>query len=540
MNKSAARFRPRPALELIEDAVRLLRRAPAEVLVMHFLGSAPCMLYAIYFFTDLSRSAFAASHVISSSLALAALYSWMKCWQAVAVAHLRAALLGNEPRWDAARLARLVATQVFLHPFGLLFRLAGATLAVPYVWTATFCQNVSVLGDGTPASVREVCAASWQEARRWPLGAHGLAGLLTLFGFFVYLNFVALLSTVPFLLKSFFGVETIFSQYLMGLLNPTFFVAVFALTYLFLDPIRKAAITLRCFHGRSLRTGEDLVVEVQRVRRVPSAGVAALVAVLLFSGVGAPAVLAEAAPAPVETEQLDRSIDDVLDRREFTWRAPREKAAELDTEKMTALQKWVHDAQRWAGRISWNLGRALKRWLDDMSNRRGDQSRGGDSNWLGSAKTWFWVVLAIAATVLAVLVARRWKRPVSAAAQAEAMTATPDLREEAVTADQLPEERWLQLAAELFDCGEFRLALRAFYLAGLAHLGSRDLILLAKYKSNRDYDRELRRRARAKTDLLAAFERNLEAFERGWYGDHAVTAEVLGEVSGDFERIRRE
>ncbi|HYR57365.1 MAG TPA: hypothetical protein VEO95_02000, partial [Chthoniobacteraceae bacterium] len=282
MSKPAVRIRSRPALELVEDAVRLLRRAPAEVFVMHFVGSAPCMLYAIYFFTDLSRSAFAASHVISSSLTLAALYSWMKCWQAVAVAHLRAALLGKDaPRWDAARLMRLAAAQIFVHPFGLLLRLAGGTLVVPYVWAATFCQNVSVLGDGTPAGVRELCAAAWQEARRWPLGAHGLAGLLTLFGFFVYLNFLALLATVPLLLKSFFGVETMFSQYAFGLLNPTFFVAVFALTYLFLDPIRKAAIALRCFHGRSLRTGEDLTVEAQRVRRATPARAAALVAALL-------------------------------------------------------------------------------------------------------------------------------------------------------------------------------------------------------------------------------------------------------------------
>jgi Domain of unknown function (DUF4129) len=74
--------------------------------------------------------------------------------------------------------------------------------------------------------------------------------------------------------------------------------------------------------------------------------------------------------------------------------------------------------------------------------------------------------------------------------------------------------------------------------AGLAHLGGRDLIRLAKHKSNRDYDRELRRRARTQEELLGAFDRNLDAFERAWYGDHPVTPEALGEFSANLERIR--
>ena len=86
--------------------------------------------------------------------------------------------------------------------------------------------------------------------------------------------------------------------------------------------------------------------------------------------------------------------------------------------------------------------------------------------------------------------------------------------------------------------GQFRLALRASYLASLAHLGQRDFIRLARHKSNRDYDRELQRRARANPELLTAFDRNLAAFERSWYGEHAVTPETLGNFAQNLERIR--
>jgi len=114
----------------------------------------------------------------------------------------------------------------------------------------------------------------------------------------------------------------------------------------------------------------------------------------------------------------------------------------------------------------------------------------------------------------------------------------PDLNEENVTADQLPEDGWLALARGLMEQGELRLALRAFYLATLAHLGHRELIRLARHKSNLDYDRELERRARGNAGLLDAFDENLLLFERAWYGEHAVTPDTLTGFSQNIERIR--
>jgi hypothetical protein len=86
--------------------------------------------------------------------------------------------------------------------------------------------------------------------------------------------------------------------------------------------------------------------------------------------------------------------------------------------------------------------------------------------------------------------------------------------------------------------GELRLALRAFYLASLAHLAQREFIRLERYKSNHDYDRELQRRARGNGVLLEAFDENLLAFERAWYGDHDVTPGMLDGFSQNMERIR--
>ena len=118
------------------------------------------------------------------------------------------------------------------------------------------------------------------------------------------------------------------------------------------------------------------------------------------------------------------------------------------------------------------------------------------------------------------------------------MVAVPDLADENVTASQLPEDDWLRLARELLSKGELRFALRALYLASLAHLAQRDMISLAKFKSNRDYEQELRRRARALPDLQDAFAENVGIFDRVWYGLHDVTREALQRFQINLEKIQ--
>jgi hypothetical protein len=121
---------------------------------------------------------------------------------------------------------------------------------------------------------------------------------------------------------------------------------------------------------------------------------------------------------------------------------------------------------------------------------------------------------------------------------AEILPALPDLTDENVTASQLPEDEWLRLARELAAKGDWRLALRALYLATLAHLASRDLVSIARFKSNRDYQLEVARRARAKPELRQAFEENVAMFDCAWYGLYAVSSEGFRQFQANLERIR--
>ena len=53
-----------------------------------------------------------------------------------------------------------------------------------------------------------------------------------------------------------------------------------------------------------------------------------------------------------------------------------------------------------------------------------------------------------------------------------------------------------------------------FIFASLAHLAERNLISLAKFKSNRDYERELRRRGHSFPNVLTFFGENVLVFDR--------------------------
>jgi hypothetical protein len=80
--------------------------------------------------------------------------------------------------------------------------------------------------------------------------------------------------------------------------------------------------------------------------------------------------------------------------------------------------------------------------------------------------------------------------------------------------------------------GNLRLALRAFYLANLAWLGRQEFLGIHPGKTNREFEMELRRRAREAPEARELFSVNVRAFERAWYGMHEVFQE-------DAERFRQ-
>jgi hypothetical protein len=338
------------------------------------------------------------------------------------------------------------------------------------------------------------------------------------------------------LLKTLAGIDTPFTLSVGSAFNTTFVAVIFALTYLCVDPLVKTAYVLRCFYGESRQTGEDLRVALRKF------SVAALVFLFVITGIRSgiaaettpdrqPDAAAPARSSNIDPKDLNESIDEVLRKPEYTWRTPRlryePKKGERDWTFLRRVGDWIESVFRTIGRV-WNKifgGRSMPK---------------GPGFSLFSKEGFAYALIVLVAVVIGLLLYFIWRiriKPSAEAAEAIA-AAPPDLADENVTAEQLPEDGWLRLGIEMIERGDLRLALRAFYLASLAHLAERNLVTLAKFKSNRDYERELSRRSHALPDVAQSFSENVSTFDRVWYGLHEVTADLLQQFRVNVERIK--
>jgi hypothetical protein len=559
----------------------LLRAAPAASLLSYYLGALPFALGVLWFWTSLSHGADAAQRLPATALGLALLHVWLKTWQAVFARQLHASLCGESAAWPTpAGVLRLAATQSIVQPLSLFLLPLALGTVVLFPHTCAFFQSATALAARPDLGTRALVRHAAQEAFRWPWQNIQALLVLVLFGVFVCFNMVCASFLLPFLLKTLLGIESAFTRSSAALLNTTSLIAILLLTWLCLDPILKAFYVLRCFHGDSLRSGQDLRASL---RRLAAAGAAAL---LLLAGTtpthggevlagpvnDAPAVgsallgraplaghlnrlagvaavpggaapaegsglnVAQTAPAStgqsVPAEELDRAIAETLNRPEYDWRTARERVESERGWLRTRLEDFIATVRDWVDRLLEWLGELLQKLF------RRDRAGGG---FAGISVTRLLLILLVAVLAAVVAVAlvralRSWHSPVELTAQP--VPAVPDLEAQDVHAGQLPADGWSRLAAELLERGEYRLALRALFLASLALLAERGLLTLARFKSNRDYERELDRRAHALPGLAAQFAGNVQLVDRVWYGQHGISRADAERFAQGVEEMR--
>jgi hypothetical protein len=519
------------------------------MLASYFIGTLPFILGLLYFWADMSRNPYARQHVVEAALGVTLLFVWMKFWHAVFARQLRAFAAGETPPpLSARRCFRIAVGQATLQPTSLFLLPLAAIPALPLAWVYAFYQNLTALGDSDAPTVRELFRRSAKQARLWPGQNHLVLLILSLFAGFVFLNCCIGCGLVPHLVKMLFGVETVFSRGGMAMLNTTFFATMFALTWLCVDPIVKAVYVLRCFYGDSVQSGADLRAELRQCSLDLTRLAACLLAFLILTG-AAPARAADA-PKPsaatqkaISPDQLDRAIDKTIQHRKYTWRMPRERVAEAEAAEKGILAgfiervgQMIRDAIK--GTLEW-IGRILQKIFGGRT--LWSSSGGGSvSGWAAMLEILLYVLVAAVISAITIMLYRLWRnrRLKPTLVQTEAIQPVPDLMDENVGADQLPEDGWIKLAHELLARGEFRLALRAFYLSSLAHLAERNLISLARFKSNHEYERELDRRAHSFPNLRLLFGENVSAFDRVWYGTHEATGELVTQFATNVEKIK--
>lgn len=538
----------------VEEATELLRRLSPQAWLWWFCGSMPFIAALLHFWNTMSRAQNALAVLPTAALLLAVLYGGMKVAHACFGDHLLRALR-DEP--EAAPLPwrgrlRLVTSQAFLHST-MPWVVGLASLAVvPTAWAYAFYHNVSILALGVFRSggkTRDLVRYALEQSRYRPAQNHGFLLVIFLFGMVVWLNcFIGCFLTGT-LAKSITGTENELSRNPWLMASSGVLAGTVCFAWLIVGPVVKAVYAVRCFHGMSQKNGEDLLVSFRRAALLHPALVLLLSVSLTLSPQAQEPAPATAEPRVgalhVDGAELQKRISEVLSEDAFQWRMPRDAAAQAAQEQglvadflngiadlVTATRKMMVEAVE-------SIMKAIFRdWLRGLFQRDGDGAR-GSSGGAGMGESILTIVQALVVVLVLALIwiiIRQWKRMPPAAAAA---VAAPEINLESdqVIATQLPENEWLRLAREKMESGDYRLAMRALFLATLAHLGEKKLLSISRVKSNGDYVRELGYRARDKAELRTCFTDSVRTFDWAWYGWHEVTRELLEQFQQNHQRI---
>ncbi|WP_438479661.1 hypothetical protein [Oleiharenicola lentus] len=531
------RSEPR-AVELLEEAVHLLRRNPLT-LAVYYLGAAPFGVALLYAWARVTWFAPENGAIALGALGLAGLFGLMKVAQHQFARRLFAARSGGEgAAWKWRELPAALSAEFRLQAISILLLPVSALLTAPFGWAYAYFQSASVIG-GTPDKRR---AEAWASALLWPKQNHVALLMLSGLWLMAFINIAVAFYAVPMLATKFLGLKTIFAISGWSYFNTTLCVMLIVLTHLVMDPLIKAFYVLRIFHGRARRTGADLRLVLSREKQLRGAAqrVALVMFALILSMPAGFAAVDTPAKTPVPVVTLNRSIDEVLQRPEYAWRLrqpEKQQKLKVDGPVKSFFRATVETVTEIVRSVA-DWFRKAKRWVDDLFPGKdreavsAERERGSRSvDWMAALQVVAYIMFFVVLGVLLLVAWRVWKhnrQPALPRLASATPAATPDLTDETVEASRLPTDGWLDLARQQIAAGNWRLALRALFLASLARLAGEGLVTLKRFKTNHDYERELRRRARDRLAVCDEFQLRRRQFEDTWYGDHPVEA---GQVS---------
>jgi hypothetical protein len=517
-------------VRLLEETVELIRQVRFGALIYHWVGSVPLAVGVLFAWRSVTDLRTTDVRWGGESLLLALLLIWMNCWRGVYSGKLRSHLSGVPDRpWDFARVFQLAAIQSLAAASKLLVLPFAVLILFPWAKTVAFYRNLSVLAGRDQSPPREVARrahrlAGFRSGQNWVL-----LGLLFLFQAILAVKLALLLGLLPQVVRILTGYESAYSRSgFLFILNPVFVLSVLAVCWILFDPFAQAAHSIRSFEAESSETGEDLRCGLRRIRALaPVTAAVALFAAIL------PVGRAEIAPG-----DLNRSIQQVMQAPEYDWRLPKASAGP-DSPWLSGLDRLITSIRHAVSVVVDGAGNILRRIFESLfprsSGNRPGAPPGGGLNWTVIAL----IALVVAAGGLFAWQRSRWRRPPTKP-QAPQLPQTIKLDAPDLTPDLLPEDRWVELAEACLVEGNYRLALRALYLACLAWLGRRQYLGIHAAKTNRDYAAEFNRRTRELPVARDLFAGSVARFERAWYGLHPVSLDDTVEFRQGIERMKTE
>jgi hypothetical protein len=510
-------------LDTLEEAFDLLQRATAAVWFRYLIGVAPLIFTLLFVWNDFSSAGGTRDNAVFAALLLVVVLIWFyRCRQIFSGRLRRIVGSANGVSGDIVRPGW--STACFEGVKVLVMPVAFVSL-LPLSYATAFFRSLTLFA-GEGLNARDAAAKASKTCTVWQRENWFTLAILTLLVLAVFINVALTVILAPLLVKIFTGYESVSTERGTAAFSIQFPI-ILALTWLCLDPLLQAVYVVRAFKWEGQSTGEDLLVRLQR-----------LAPLLVFAACAAGFSLTAAPPPPTLTRNtLNQSIDQTLQSSQYDWRnpppdqGPEKKDWFIDTVDniVTFIRKgWNIVSKAWSDLVRW-IEAALRPILPAM-----DRTQTGKPS--GVRPVFYGIGIAILAIAIILL----WKfgprrKPLQTLPIPVAKSV--DLNNEGLLASDLPEDEWLQMADRYLTSGDLRLALRALYLGTLALLSHRGFLTIHACKSNRDYERELRRRSRD-AGLSGIFGHNVRSFEQSWYGFHPVTGEQLQDFRDNLGRMR--
>ncbi|QYY35098.1 DUF4129 domain-containing protein [Ruficoccus sp. ZRK36] len=536
--------REQDVIEMLESALHLLKMLPAHAWLLYALGTLPFVSLFLVYWTEMSSSALAYRYLSPGALALAVAYIWMKYWQARWAIVMRNVLVMQSYRPSRSTRFRILLRQAIFQPWGLIIVPLCGVLVIPFPWALAFFQNLTVCESFDEEGKHTTDKAlKYASVGKLQLGLFSLLWIQILTGF-IFLSWLTILGYLPYLVYMLTGIETVFVRSPHAILNnSSFYVAGATFTYLTLDPVVKAYFFLRCYYADTRETGLDILVTLRRLGGPMARMLIFAAGLALLSG---SCLLANEPVDPIPSEQLEQTIDDVGSQRKYIWDQPPEQ---LDNRGEAPA--WVNSFNQFKQDIKefWHTSwREFSDWFESLFEKeekkekedKEDRKKVSHSgNGIADVANVIAIgLIIILAAIICVMIFRGIRqRPLLASTAPMGAADSPDLTQEEVSADSLSIDRWLEYARELAARQEYRLAMRAVFLAQLAYLAEQRLIVLAKFKSNLEYAHELTRRAHSCPHAIEAFSSSTHLFESIWYGDYPAEPSKLDQMEDLFRTL---
>ena len=254
-------------IDLIEEAIHLLRRAPIETYAFFLVGITPFVLCFFRFCSEMSYSKFAETYLPGFASTLALSYLWMKAFQYLACRQLVLVYTRDfSNQRTFGRILRSCVHQAAIHPFGLIAKPMAALAAIPGFLTFvpllmlpasiifSFFQNASILITGE----RGDFAKCWRLSVIRGRTAASLLLLSLFLRIVVFLNVYTTIGILPYLLKALFGVDTFLSRDFRWLISFSYLVGIGLIFYFAVDLLIKAIQVIQVCRADAQTTGQDL------------------------------------------------------------------------------------------------------------------------------------------------------------------------------------------------------------------------------------------------------------------------------------------